>query len=552
MGGQITIELSAKDAEMVAAWQRQRDNVGLFEEKIKSAQGHSKGWTDEMQEGFKGVGRSLLGNLVSIEAVTKGAEFLTECYRGQVRELHEIVAKQRESREELTHLLTLSGKGKEAPAVEKALDNIGTAKKDEKLAVYKSVSEAAPELATQKQTELTKQIAPLAEILGTGGASEVGKIAGTLSKVAPDKSERELANLAHMARQHSGGHGAELGDDGSLRALQILKQKRVGMSTEQALAFESEGMSKGLGARDMEKIATALDKDEDMEALAKGAKTPEGRAKLHFYREHDRQKRLAMLHHDKGVRQSVLGDREGEKFGLMSEQGVASRAEEYRQGEAGFNDESLKEHERHDAVGHRLRTTEIAIEREKEGYGRKSHEELYELGEKEEELKMRKEGRSETYIKAVQEKERLAVDLGGAPAPGATQALLKEQTERQHHERMIANLEREKTLPGADRADLQQSIDRNKFALLSPEEQDEKVQAARQHRGAAGGDHPQGAVGQQLVEHAAKQTELLQRLVDKPQSVAVNVQAGGGSRGPRINATERAEPSWSEALGANQ
>ena len=82
---------------------------------------------------------------------------------------------------------------------------------------------------------------------------------------------------------------------------------------------------------------------------------------------------------------------------------------------------------------------------------------------------MRKEGRSETYIKAVQEKERLAVDLGGAPAPGATQALLKEQTERQHHERMIANLEREKTLPGADRADLQQSIDRNKFALLSPE-----------------------------------------------------------------------------------
>ena len=259
MANQITVELSAEDASMVAAWQRAKDNLSEFEEKIKSSKGHSKGWTDEMQEGFAGVGRSLLGTMVGFEAVTKGAEYLVDLYRDQRKELTEVVAEQLKSRNELTQMLAMSGNLKQTPAVEKALEEIDTAKKDEKLAVFRSVSQAAPGLERHKQTDLVKEIAPLAEILGTEGAGEVGKIAGTLSKVTPQKSIAELANLAHAAVSHAGGRGAELGDEGSLRSLQIF-QKRLGMSVEQGLAFESEALEKGLTGKDVEKIGTALTK----------------------------------------------------------------------------------------------------------------------------------------------------------------------------------------------------------------------------------------------------------------------------------------------------
>ena len=62
-------------------------------------------------------------------------------------------------------------------------------------------------------------------------------------------------------------------------------------------------------------------------------KTPEGRTKMRFYREQDRHKRMEMLYHDKDVQRAILGDREAERFGMMTEGGVAGRAEEFRQGE---------------------------------------------------------------------------------------------------------------------------------------------------------------------------------------------------------------------------
>ena len=38
-------------------------------------------------------------------------------------------------------------------------------------------------------------------------------------------------------------------------------------------------------------------------------KTPEGVAKMRFFREQDRHKRMEMLYHDKEIQRAVLGDR---------------------------------------------------------------------------------------------------------------------------------------------------------------------------------------------------------------------------------------------------
>ena len=170
MPNQVIVELSAKDAEMVAAWQRRRKTSRLWKEKLKSTKEHSKGWTSEMKEGFEGVGDGIVKAVIGFEAMKKVGEGLVEVYRENVNQLHEIVAAQRESREELTHMLAKSGKLKQAPEIERGLAQIDGAFREEKQATYKAVSEAAPELNTKKQVELVKEIAPLAGILGRGGS----------------------------------------------------------------------------------------------------------------------------------------------------------------------------------------------------------------------------------------------------------------------------------------------------------------------------------------------------------------------------------------------
>ena len=233
MANQVVVELSAEDASMVAAWQRAKDNISQFEEKIKSTKGHSKGWTDEMKRALPALVALFRERWSASRPSRKGPNTWWTSTGINGRSCGRLSPKQLKSRQELTQMLALSGNLKQAPAVERALEEIDTATKDEKLAVFRSVSQAAPGLERHKQTELVKEIAPLAEILGTEGAGEVGQIAGTPVKVARHKSMAELANLAHMAMSHAGGRGAELGDEGSLRALQIF-QKRLGMSVERA------------------------------------------------------------------------------------------------------------------------------------------------------------------------------------------------------------------------------------------------------------------------------------------------------------------------------
>ena len=337
------------------------------------------------------------------------------------------------------------------------------------------------------------------------------------------------------------------------------------MSLEEALAFESEALSKGLQGRDVEKIATALDKDEDLGKLSAHAKTHEDVARLHFFSEHDRKKRLAMLYDDREVQRAIVGDREAEKFGLMGEEGVVGRGEEYRRGKAGFNAEQLKVQEKVHPVDERRRKAKIEQQEQKEGFAQKSGEDLYETGEEQEEARLLKEGWTPGMISLVHAKMNLPVigevpslsrighDWLGGAAPGTTQAMTKEQQQRQTRERAIEELKREKTLPGADKEDLQWRIDRNKL-LNDPEELDRHFDESRKHRAggsaapAAGGeDH----VSRELLRHTERQTQLLEQLVAKNQSVHVDVHPPAGSPSPRVNATRRPEPSWSTALGAN-
>jgi hypothetical protein len=325
MANKVTVELSAKDGEMVAAWQRSKNSLAEFEEGIKRAHHKTESWGGEFKKDLADFGKGLTASVGGFELMKKGVELVEEAYGNWSHKIDEVITKQRESRAELTHTLALAGKLADSPKVEEALKSVEGAKREEAKAAYTGVSNAAPELSTDQQLDLTRQVAPLAAAVGEQGVEETGRVAGTLQKVAPGRSAFDVANMAHVAMQQvDARRRGELSDPGSLRALEILQG--AGMSTEKGLAFETEAMSKGMLSKDLEKIGDEISSGKNPQEFLKSAgHSPEAMAQYKFYSTAPGQARLDLLMHDRKTAQAVLGGKESERLGLMDEKSIAAR-----------------------------------------------------------------------------------------------------------------------------------------------------------------------------------------------------------------------------------
>jgi hypothetical protein len=167
-------------------------------------------------------------------------------------------------------------------------------------------------MTTERQLSLTKQIAPLAEIVGESGLGELGKLAGTLATTAGNRSDFDLANLATVAtREVRADRRGELADPASLRALNIL-QHQAGFSLEKSLAFEATAINKGLGSKDVEKFADAL--IDPMADMQHPAHLTHANIDAYKFAHMDRAHRLDALLHDKRMVQAVLKNREATRF----------------------------------------------------------------------------------------------------------------------------------------------------------------------------------------------------------------------------------------------
>jgi hypothetical protein len=327
MANKITVEMSAQDAELVAAWQRQKQNLAEFDEHVHRTHKTTESWGTSFKADLADFGKGLVASYAGFEGVKLGAEKVAEAFKKWNEELDEVLKKQREHLKLLSQELAMSGKLNQAPEIEKGLDQIKGATAKEKDAIFGGVAQAAPELSSNQQLALTKELAPLGEFLDEGRLNAVGGIAGTLQKAMPKRSGHDVANMAWTASQIAGNRRGELSDPASVRALEIL-QTRAGMSGERALAFEVEAMEHGLGSKDLGKIGEALVDQKSQKELAElghHIRGPEDAAKLKFYQTASSDARLALLQHDKAAARAILGEKEGERFGLMDDRSIEEK-----------------------------------------------------------------------------------------------------------------------------------------------------------------------------------------------------------------------------------
>ncbi len=507
--GKVTIDIDAEDAKAVQAWQRQKSSFIEFNDALRSMHTESHTLSERFLEDIEGWGKGLAATYVGFEGVKKVAESVVEAYHREAEELHEVVQRQRESREELTHMLALSGKLRDTPLVEKGLGEISEATKAERKAAFGGIAEAAPELGTAGQLSLTKAIAPMAEVLGEEGMGQFARIAATLKRAAPDRTDFDVANLANVAVGQAGGRRGELADPATVRALEIL-QGKAGMSAERALGFETEALSHGLQSRDLEKIADALVGDLQI----KHPHTAQDLAYNRFVHAGKGQERLGLLMHDEKVRQAVLGGREAERFGLMSEAGISHREAALAAGHggAGSIESDLAEWRKTHATDVAVREAKLKKERAEQVRATTGGEDEFEAGQAMEEAEQYRQHPNQSVIGRMlfhggQSLDRLLHYTIGGRAGLSSEAL--DLRNRRNHPEIF------------------------------------QTAVERQH------EHALAAAANPQFQMADlnRTNQLLEQLVAKDHAPRVHVQVAAPR--PRINDVGRADPSPSSQLALN-
>jgi hypothetical protein len=495
----ITIELSAKDAELVAAWQRQKESVFAFEDSLKKTHQTSKAFTDDFSKGLEDFGKGLVAGYAGLEGVKKGVELVEEAYDEWYQKIGKTVDAQRESREEIARTLVLANKLRDAPLIEEGLKGIGGATRAEKMAAFSSIAEATPDLSAQRQLDLTREIAPLAAAAGEKGLGEIGRVAGVFQAAAPSRSAFDVANIADVAMgQVAPNRRGELADPATMRALEILQHK-AGMSLEGALGFETEAMSKGLAARDLQKIAVALvDHMPNMQHPAHI--TRDNIDKYNFAHIASPEARLDALAHNEKMRRAILGEKESEFFGLMSQEGIAARSAAFLSGHAGEGSIATKaaQFEAVDPLDARRHRLAVEKERHTEKPGVDRDRRDVALDEVKEFALDHVVGRNWLT--------EFAVDNGMS---GVNKAIGAVPYGHAVTDAIVGKME----------------------VVLSA------LVPVAHH-------------AQEMLSHLNEQTHLLRDIAKKPETT-VNVHPPAPSRGPRINAVHRDHVSESAVLGAN-
>lgn len=611
MPNEIKVILTAEDAELVQAWQRGRDNVAQYADQVKKSgeehqkMGHHGAESFEsISSGVKKTTNDLAGMVVGFKAVEKGADLIHESFREWVKDLEDAANKERDFRVELTKTLALQGKLHDEPEVEKRLEKITGASKEQKLIAFKAVGDVAPGLNTDEQMGIVDQTAKLGRTGGEEAITRASRAGAVIKQVDPSLSPFEAANLGKVASDQARGRAGELADPASLRSLEILHH-RAGMSMDESLAFETTAMKHGLGSKDVEKVTDELVKDVSPEKLGK-PKSHEDLKKHAFYREHDAKKRLALIEHDKMTRDAILGGKESERFGdITAQEREDSRAQlsAGRQGTGAI----VREQDEH---------ARLDPDASQQADLKEGHEKRLDLEAKARGVEFHKT--QDAKWKAQWEKDHGTGYIASgvehtAVAAGKTARYLEPDWLR--HGRQKQGLE--PVPPGSEEAeeklnkmdaegpDLgtpagggmwgnaasaigrgllmgpigvasaaanavtpaaavkpklvadQPVLERSAAGGAAPDDERQQRTSAGQslqweneHR--QGGSAPAGH-HDAMLQHTAEQTQLLRQIAaNKPQPVNVAVHTGGGSsRGPRVSTTERAEPSWSSSLGAN-
>jgi hypothetical protein len=550
----VDVRMSAKDAELVSAWQRQTSSLTEFNSalektaaKAKTAGAHGKEAFQSIGAGIKSTVGQLGGMLAGFQGVKTVVEGIVEGCKHIQEEAKKAIEGGQEGRNTLMKDLGRTGDVGRMEEVETRLRGIDGVKKGEAEQVLKGIRAGAPELTLDKALELNDEAAKISPLTDDTGREAFGGTVAKMARFAPKKSAKELANMAKSVQERAGGRSDELLAPGFELTTETMTGQ-LGMSPEEALGYELAGLKAGLNAKAMQSIvAKSVEKPK---IDAKHVHTKEDLAKYRFSKLAPREGFERLLN-DKETRDAVVGDL-GVKFSQIDKSYAAEQAKGITGDEPGLLAKRTSEAQQKNPNYFAERNNQAEKLKASLARGKAFGIEQQKRDRERRQIAAEKHSGAAVWAEANREN---VEDLFNALTP----------TDQLKHRNDVLEFfglqvgdntkgnpdprwhtgPRKPAAPGVEGRKGDTSI------VMPP------GGGAPIVNGRAAPDRLEGGASQELLEHARKQTahaeaqtKLLEQVVAKPQTVAVSVETGRG-RGMRFDATERGEKSPSAVLGMN-
>lgn len=250
-------------------WQRQQALYELLRQgtitqreynaAAKEAQVRLEGAGKAGQDAFgpKGLGmaRELIGALGSSVGVAGAVYVVKAAYSQWIAEIQEAGRVSTEFNANLIKGLAEAGELPRAAEVEKFVGGMPGIKREDALAAYTAIQQAAPEMSSERRKKLTAAVVPTA-VAGMD-VTRLGTLTAELAKMAPGMAPDDAADLAVYLDRVAGREAGQLTGKRSAFLKYARTQMAKGRPIEDVLAEGVAAIRGGYGAEDFKKLTPA-------------------------------------------------------------------------------------------------------------------------------------------------------------------------------------------------------------------------------------------------------------------------------------------------------
>lgn len=287
---------------------------------------------NELAVSFKGVAGGMGALLTGAGGIAMLGAAVSSFYSEWQADVAKTLDKIEKLNDAFAKQLAGSGKLAQGQEVEQFLGSVQGATREQALESLKGVQGSAPGQPLARQMAIAGEVARLAPLYDV---KQLSASTGELADFIPDRSARDLTNLAVTLKQQTGVDAEQLASSGFMRGLQQLQTAGAVASPEEALAIGSEALNQNLSPTVMTQIATAVTEANKFAKLAeKDDLSSEEARKLEFSQLAPRE-RLQSLLTDEQMQEAVLGSKPLQNVKQLSAESIAARAQQLEQAQSG-------------------------------------------------------------------------------------------------------------------------------------------------------------------------------------------------------------------------
>lgn len=299
------LTFTADDKDVQKAYDNMVKATAKIKEELRKLKEESKKGAQEAKSGSDSQLASLGRAAAGFATVGSAVAMVRSEYASWRSEVDKLAQSHKELQKSIVSELAKSGDLKYAPKLEKAFGNVYGSTVAQVRQSFAGVSAEAVTMSPAQRMAIASEVSRHA---ATGvDLGDLGRTAGQIADLMPGASAGDILDVTTAMRDKAGGDLSKMGGDSAMRAMKQLMASGA-VSKEKALGYGLAAFDANLKPGVLQQVAQSVAMTTEEFDAAHTGKLSAADAERRKFTELPAAERLRLLHEDKNVGRSQLGD----------------------------------------------------------------------------------------------------------------------------------------------------------------------------------------------------------------------------------------------------